>query len=249
MNEMLGTKHMILLAVSLICVIGGAVGARKLKLSQACKVLFYIGIVAEIIKLFYYTAANEDKLGGVLPKSDLPFHLCSIQLVFICIANFTKKENIKRFLFSFMMPSCLIGGLAALLIPTDSSLNGSWIITLEYFAYHAAIMVFSLKLMTSGELKFRISDYLNCLKMLLIMMFFAFYINSILYDGTGSDPNFMYVSSPPQSGLPYLTEEYGWNVYIVHYMGLVLSAVTLFYIKPIVLGIKEFFTKKKKASV
>lgn len=75
MNEMLGTKHVVLLAISLIFVVGGAIGARRLKLSQACKVLFYIGIVAEIVKLFYYTMANEDKLGGVLPKGDLPFHL------------------------------------------------------------------------------------------------------------------------------------------------------------------------------
>lgn len=134
-----------------------------------------------------------------------------------------------------------------MLIPTDSSLNGSWPITLEYFGYHAAIMIFFLKLMTSGEFKLRASDYLHCLKMLLIMMFFAFYINSILYDGTGGDPNFMYVSSPPKSGLPYLTEEFGWDVYIIHYSSLVLSAVTLFYIKPIVIGVKEFFSKKKAA--
>ena len=74
-------------------------------------------------------------------------------------------------------------------------------------------------------------------------MFFAFYINSIVYDGV-SNINFMYVASPPQSGLPFLTEKYGWLVYIVHYAFLVITCVTLCYIKPIVLAIKSRFGKK-----
>jgi len=92
------------------------------------------------------------------------------------------------------------------------------------------------------EFKLALSDYFNCLKFLLVIMFFAFYINSIVYDGV-SNINFMYVASPPQSGLPFLTEEYGWLVYIVHYAFLVITCVTLCYVKPIVSAIKAHFGK------
>ena len=89
-----------------------------------------------------------------------------------------------------------------------------------------------------------IKDYFNCLKFLLVLMFFAFYINSMLYESAGGvDVNFMYVISPPQSGLPFLTENYGWFVYIVHYAFLVLTCLTLSYIAPIIRAIKEKLAK------
>ena len=75
-------------------------------------------------------------------------------------------------------------------------------------------------------------------------MFVAIYINSIIADGS-NNINFMYVVSPPQSGLPYLTEKYGWLVYIVHYACLILFALTMCYIKPIIVAIKEKASAKK----
>ena len=141
MHGLFGTKHLILVGASLALVVVGYIFSRKLSFKQMTKVMLGIGIVSEIIKIFYYIIQNEDTHGGVLPKTDLPFHLCSIQILFIVALNFSASEKLKHFLTSFMMPSCLIGGLAALLIATDSSRNGMWIITAQYFIYHVAIMV------------------------------------------------------------------------------------------------------------
>ncbi len=240
---MFGEKHLIILAITFALIVLLSILSRKIKLKTACRLLLYIGIVSEIIKIVYYITANEEKYGGVLPKTDLPFHLCSIQILLITIVNVVPNEKIKRVIFSFMMPSCLFGGVAALLIPTSSSLTGGIAITLQYFGYHAAIIVFAIKLMTSAEFKLTVKDYFNCLKFLFIMMFFAVYINSILYDGE-SKINYMYVVSPPQEGLPFLNENHGWLVYIAHYACLVLFCVTLFYIKPICAAI--FKSKKNK---
>ena len=115
-------------------------------------------------------------------------------------------------------------------------------------------MVFALYLMTSKEHSPTLKGYFNCLKMLLIMMFFAFYVNSLAYDptiiGDGRDKiNFMYVAGPPQAGLPYLNEDGGWLSYIIKYAILVVGAVTLFYIKPIVTAIKEKLTAKRAAKI
>ena len=246
MHSLFGTKHLIIIAISVLLIVGLTILSKKLSFDKLCKILLYVGIVSEIIKIFYYICQNEEKYGGVLPKSDLPFHLCSIQIIFILIINISQNEKLKRFILSFMYPSCLIGGFAAILIATDSSRNGLWIITAQYFLYHIAIVVFSLNLAIRKEFKLKLSDYTSCLKFLLAIMFFAFYINSMVYDGT-SNINFMYVASPPQSGLPFLTEKYGWLVYISHYAFLVITCVTLCYIKPIISAIKSRFSKKTLA--
>ncbi|MBE7084588.1 MAG: hypothetical protein E7368_00855 [Clostridiales bacterium] len=240
MHPLFGTKHLILVGISLALIVVLTIFSRKLKFSTVCKTLLVVGVCSEIIKIFYYIVQNEATHGGVLPKTDLPFHLCSIQIIFIVIVNIAKSEKLRRFILSFMLPSCLFGGISALLIATDSSRNGMWIITAQYFLYHVAITVFSLHMFISKEIKFKAKDYVNCLKFLLILMFFAIYINSVVDDGSGKI-NFMYVVSPPQSGLPFLTEKYGWLVYIIHYACLILFCVTLCYIKPII----DFFKEKR----
>ena len=242
MNSAFGTKHLILLLISAVLVAGLFFFSRKIKFDKICKILFYTGIVSEIIKIFYYTVQNEATHGGVLPKTDLPFHLCSIQIIFIAVVNFSKNEKLRRFILSFMFPSCLVGGAAAILLPTTSSLNGMWILTAQYFLYHIAIMVFALHICTHKELKLNIKDYFNCLKFLVIIMFFAFYINSIVYDGV-SNINFMYVAGPPMSGLPFLNEDHGWLVYIIHYACLVIFAVSACYVKPIYTAVRQRFSK------
>jgi hypothetical protein len=233
------------MVVSIILIVGLFLLSKKWKFDFICKIMFYIGVTSEIVKLFFYIIANEDKLGGVLPKSDLPFHLCSIQIILLAILKFSKNEKLKRFLLGFMFPSCLFGGIAAILIPTSSSLN-AWVITLQYNLYHISLIVFALHICTSKDVKLTIKDYFNCLKFLVLIMFFAIYINSVVYDGS-SKINFMYVVSPPVDGLPFLTEKFGWFVYIMHYACLVLFCVTITYIKPIIITIIEKVSGKKKS--
>lgn len=245
LHSLFGYKHIILLIVSIILVILGAIFTRKLKFNTIIKSCFYIGIACEVIKVFYYIITNEAKTGGYLPKSDLPFHLCSIQIIFFSILFFSKNEKIKRTLISFMIPSCLFGGLFALLIPTDSARNGMWVITAEYFIYHALIMIFALYILINKEINLNIKDYRNCLILLAVFGLLSIYINSILNDGTGKI-NFMYTVSPPQDNLPYLNKDQGWAMYILKYASLAVLLITLLYIKPIIDWIKELKNKNKE---
>ena len=247
MHSIFGPKHLIILAISVVALIAVYLVMRRMTLVSVCRMVLYCGIVSEIIKIFYYIIRNEETHGGVLPKSDLPFHLCSIQILLIVIVTTVNSEKIKRMVLSFMMPSCMCGGVAAMLIATSSSLNGMLILTFQYFGYHALISAFGIYLLTSKEFGVTYKDYFSCLKFLLIVMFFAFYINSIVYDGV-SNVNYMYVVSPPQSGLPFLNEEHGWLVYIVHYAFLVITCLTLCYIKPIIKALRSRISKKSVVS-
>lgn len=242
MHSLFGAKHLIILSISVAMILIGTVVAKKWTLQKLAKTLLAIGLVSEFIKIFYYIIANESTHGGILPKTDLPFHLCSIQIIFTAVLVYSKSEKFKELLLSFMIPSCFFGGIAALLIATTSSLNGGWILSVQYFGYHVAISVFALALMRGNAFTMTARHYVNCLKFLVVLMLFAIYINSILYDGV-SNINFMYVASPPQSGLPFLTEKYGWAVYIAHYGFTVLLFVTLCYIKPIIAAIRKKFSK------
>ena len=123
MHSIFGTKHLIIVAISLIMIVALSILSKRVSFDKICKLLLYVGITSEIIKIFYYIVQNEDTLGGSLPKTDLPFHLCSIQIIFALILNISNSEKLKRFLLSFMYPSCLIGGIAAIFIATNSSLE------------------------------------------------------------------------------------------------------------------------------
>ena len=242
MHSIFGTKHLILVAICAAAIVLGYLVSRKWDLERLTKYMFTIGVISELIKVFYYIIANEAVYGGILPKTDLPFHLCSIQILFVAIVRFINSQKIKELLLSFMIPSCLFGGIAAILIATTSSLNGMPILSLQYFGYHSAIVIFALVLLTSGVLQLTIRHYVNCLKFLVGLMLFAIYINSILYDGN-PNINFMYVASPPQAGLPWLNEDQGWLVYMLRYSSLVVGCVTLCYIKPIYKAIRAKFCK------
>ncbi len=233
---MFGTLHLAALAVSAVLIIAGVVAARRVPMKTLLKIMLGIGIVSETIKVFAYILMNEAKLGGYLPKTDLPFHLCSIQIIFLAVLNLTSNKKVRRTLCAFMLPSCLWGGLAALLIPTSSSVGSLGVITFQYFIYHSALVVLALHMLTSPEMPFTVKDYRTALIMLGCVFFAAIYINSILYDGTPKI-NFMYVVAPPKDGLPFLNKENGWLVYILRYALVCVVLVTLTYIKQIIRAI------------
>lgn len=250
-TSLFGTRHIVLMVISFLLIAGLYVLSRRVSIKKLSKILLGVGLVSETVKVFAYIIMNENKeyiegvtFGGVLPKTDLPFQLCSIQILFILIVNLTKSEKVKRFIYSFMVPSCMIGGVAAILIATSSS-RSNWIIACQYFLYHVAIVVFGLRLLTAKEMKWRIKDYRNALIMLTGIMFFSIYINSMVFDGV-SDVNFMYVVHPPQKGLPYLNDNNGWLSYILRYLVLVLAVITATYSKAIVSSITEFKNSKKE---
>lgn len=238
-QPMFGTRHILMLCISIILILTVTVILKKKqpKLRHVNKALLYVGIISELVKVLCYTVVNEEKFGGYLPKSDLPFHLCSVQILFFLILNLTSKEQVKRVLYAFMFPTCLIGGFAALLLPTHSARN-MWVITGQYFLYHTAIIIFALYLIITKELRFSVKDYLNALKMLLLFFFVSVYLNSWVSDYV-QDINFMYVIKPPMDGLPFLNKDNGWLSYIFRYACLAVVCVTACYIRPIVSAIRN----------
>lgn len=247
MNALFGSKHLLILAICVVATVGGLLLTRKWSLFKRCHKLLHIGVISELVKVIYFILANEAKYDGILPKSDLPFQLCSMQILFALIYVLTEKEKIRQVLLSVMLPGSIFGGIAALLVATTSSLNGGWPITVQYFGYHVALIVFGLGVMIHHKAELTVWHYVTCLKCLLAIFLLAVYLNSMLYD-TGATFNFMYVAEPPAKGLPFLNEDRGWLVYIRRYALLVVGCVTLFYIRPIVQAVKVKLTRTAAAA-
>ncbi len=234
---MFSLKHIIMLLISISLIVALFFVTKKWSLRNKYKGFLIVAVISEVVKIFFYIIKNEPTYGGLLPKSDLPFQLCSIQIIFALIVFFSKNEKVKRAIMSFMFPSGLIGGLAAILIPTYSALNFT-VITCQYFIYHAVLMVLALQLLFDKELKFTIKDYFTSLIFVFCLMFFAIYINSMFADSI-NEVNFMYVVEPPAENLPFLNKENGWFIYICHYAMLIFASITICYIRPIIQGIKS----------
>lgn len=235
---MFSLKHIIILAICAVYIIFLTVFLKKKKssLKMVLHHVLGVGIVSETLKIFTYIIINEEEYGGYLPKTDLPFHLCSVQIIFMLILVLSGNEKLKRVLYSFMLPTCLIGGMAAMLIPTSSSLTVN-VITVQYFLYHSTIVTYAIYLYITDEIKVNLRDFRNCLLMLFGFFFVAIYLNSWVNDYC-HPINFMYVVNPPVDGLPFLNKQHGWLVYMLHYSFLAFFAVAMCYIKPIIDAVK-----------
>lgn len=118
---MFGTKHIIIIICCVIYILGLLLILKKYKpsLRLVVRVLLAIGVCSEAFKVFTYIIINEQRLGGYLPKTDLPLHLCSIQILFMLILVLSSNEKLKRVLYAFMLPTCLIGGVSSVTVTSD----------------------------------------------------------------------------------------------------------------------------------
>ncbi len=241
---MFTAKHIVFLILSLVYLVLLLMLTKKKNVKFAIKWFLVIGIISETIKVFYYIVTNDN--GNYLPATDLPFHLCSIQIIFLLILKMSENEKLNKLLLAFMIPTGLYGGLAALLIPTSSSINGYLILSIQYFFYHATLMAFSIHIMRQKEIVFGVKDVFNVLKFLALIGFIAIYVNAIL--GSDTNVNFMYVVRPPMSGLPYLNLNQGYIMYMLKYAILVVVMVLLTYYKVFINALKLHLVKLKSAS-
>lgn len=243
---MFSTKHLIILAICAVFAAGALLLLikKRPKLDTATKILLAIGVISETIKVCTYIILNEETYSGYLPKTDLPFHLCSVQLLFMVVLVLCRSSRVKKALYSFMLPTCLIGGFAALMIPTSSSLSIP-VITVQYFLYHSSIIVFAIYLYITSEISFEFRDYITACLLLFAAFFVAVYLNGWINDYE-HPINFMYVVAPPMEGLPYLNKDHGWLVYIVHYAALAYFCITLCFIRPVLRKVKSLFIREKQ---
>ena len=224
---MFSSLHFIWLAICAVLIIVSSVITVKKRISYqtGLTALCVACVLSEVVKVFCVLISEQRKneYGVFIKETDLPFHLCSLQIFFAFIARFSKKQSTRDFLTVFMIPTCALGGVAALFIPTITCAFTN-VRTYQYFLYHSALIWFSAFAVAKSGVKLHFTNYLKMLASLLGIVFITFYIN-----GFFQNTNFLYLSEPPMDGLPILNMNNGWLVYFISYMALALLLITLFF--------------------
>lgn len=220
-------KHFIWLAISGLIIALHVILNKKFKFSYKTNLiaLFIVAVASEVMKVMLNMESvigpTFETSGTYLNYESLPFHLCTIQIVFIvALMYFIKKDSTKDTILGFMVPSMGVGATLSLLIPTEGVLFTTPQVY-QYFIYHAYIIGFAIYLLTSKTVVITYKVMLKNIVLILVFGFLSLYINGILVDGR---TNFMFVARPPMENLPILNLNQGWHMYFVK---LILTAIVL----------------------
>lgn len=241
---MFTTNHFIWIGIVILSILLFLFINKKFKLSfdTNLTILVITAILSETIKISTgMTKEVTEIVDGVaqtytyLDPTKLPFHLCSIQIFFIFSLKFLiKNESTKEKLLAFMCPTMLIGGILAILIPTEG-VEFNNIKLYEYFFFHAIIIYFAIYLLVSKKITYTWKSYIRNVICLILLSVCAIWINSFLSDYA---VNFFFVARPPMDNLPILNLNHGWGVYYLTLVGIGITVMTIFHI-PLVLKNKK----------
>ncbi|MBE5957004.1 MAG: hypothetical protein E7253_11220 [Lachnospiraceae bacterium] len=225
-------NHLIWAVICGVLLFLGFISLKKYRptLQQVLNIACIGAIVSEVIKTFSVLQVVPSTDGSTMylymELGHLPFHLCSIQILFIFIARFAGDSKAKETLLAFMYPTCAAGAFLAILLPSifTSSIDISQAFThplaYQYFLYHTMLILLGVYIPMSGEVKIQGKHLLSSLGILVLLAFVSLYLNSMFAVPTYVNgelvsvdymSNFFFTQATP-IGIA-LTEKWHWFVY------------------------------------
>lgn len=167
-----------------------------------------------------------------IPMNHLPLHLCSIQILLIFYVRFTENRKMRENLLSFMYPSCFLGALSALLMPsifsttisTDQAFTHP--MAYQFFIFHSMLIVLGLMIATSGEIRWAWKHWFQCLIVIAVAGFVSLYINSIFASPTYLNGKLQHVDFWPNFFFTYNNP-----------LGIKVTTITQWYIYLLILAV------------
>lgn len=210
------------------------------KLLTGCLAL---SVLSELVKLFSSTVETElfTKMSvpvKFLSVDNLPLHLCSVQIFFLFYQYFSKNEQRKADLNSFMCMCMIMGAPFAVLLPAHGTSFLSPI-SYQFFLYHALIIIYAVYQIKTRQVTYTLRNLKINLGLLFALGLASIWINSI-FTATGNPTDFFYTMCPPADHLPYLNLNQGWEMYLLK-LALLALVLVLVYHTP--------FLLKRKAPV
>lgn len=207
----------------------------------------YICIASELIKIFSTVKIVPSSDGSLyfpyLQTQHLPFHLCSIQIIFIFYARFAKDGKVKDRLLGFMYPTTIIGALFALALPsifsTTISINQAFThpMAYQFFSYHAMLIVAGVYIFVCKKETFTTSYYFSTELILFGIAIISIYVNSMVATPVYKNgelvsleyiTNFFYTIKTPVGIL--LKEKWQWFIYLGILIALAFLTIGIAYI-------------------
>lgn len=252
-------QHLIWVVIDLI-VIGYSLHylhKHQLPLEKLLNVCCVLALCSEFIKTFSVIQLVPSADGSIMypyiSMGHLPLHLCSIQILFIFYVRFSSNTKMRETLLAFMYPSCLLGALMAIALPSifNDSISVSQAFThplaYQFFLYHAMLIILGIYIFTSKQVDIRPKHYLSTIGIIALLAFVSLYINSIVavpvyVNGSLQSVEYaanMFFTYQPVIDIA-LTQIWHWYVYLLVIVALALLLITITYL-PV------FIRHKKKA--
>lgn len=249
-------NHVIWLVISFAVMIAAIVLLNKYKpdlqkvLTAAC-----VGaVLSEVTRAFslmhLVPSADGTMATPFLELHNLPFHLCSVQVLLIFYTRFAKDGKLRTAILAFMYPTCAAGAFIALFVPiifTDDihvSQAFTHPIAYQYFLYHAMLVILGVYIAISKQVQIERKHCLTTIGILSFMAYVSIYLNSWMAMVTYKNgevvsvdytPNFFFTYKPP---VPFeFTAIWQWYVYFLILVAVVCIFALVFYL--------PFFKKKK----
>ena len=243
---MFSIQHFIWLGICAVLVAAFMVYYDKNKpdltriLDYACVICVLSEVIKVLSVLEYVPSSDGSLMRPYLPMNHLPLHLCSIQILFIFYVRYSENVKIRKLLLALMYPTCLLGAIAALAMPSifSTSISVSQAFThpmaYQFFCFHTMLICLGLAIAKSGEIDWKWKNYFDTLKLFFVIAFLSLYINSIFASPTYVDgklvsvdfwPNFFFTYNNPLN-IP-MSKMWHWYIYMAILIALVIVLTAL----------------------
>lgn len=242
-------RHLIWLAIcaSLISVIVRSFRRKRPDLSRVFTTALLVSVFSEIAKIVSVMELVPSQNGKLmlpyLPLNHLPLHFCSIQILLITAAKFMRNERLRETLLAFMAPTCVLGGIMALLMPsiftTTISIEQAFtsLVSYQFFIFHSMLIALGIIIASSDRVEWSMKHFRNTLFIVYLLGFISIYLNSVFASPTYKDgklvsvdfwTNFFFTYQNP-IGIQ-ITELWQWYLYLLIIMLLAALLLYLFYL-------------------
>ncbi len=206
-----------------------------------------ISVLSEIAKMIgvikLVPSLHGDLMLPYLPINHLPLHFCSIQIILIVVAKFMKNKKRRETLLAFMAPTCVLGGIMALLMPsiftTTISVEEAFasVISYQFFIFHSMIIALGLIIACSDWINWSRKHFRNTVLIVYLLGIISIYLNSALASPTYEDgklirvdfwTNFFFTYQNP-FGIQ-ITQLWQWYMYLLILMLLAALLLYLFHL-------------------
>ena len=227
-------RHLLWLMIC-VCLIILAIHAYNKKrpgLDRVLTVALIISVMSEIAKMAgvieLVPSHGGELLLPYLPLNHLPLHFCSLQIILIAVARFMKNEKRRETLLAFMAPTCIFGGIVALLMPSifRTTIRAEEAFTspmsYQFFVFHTMIIALGIIIVRSGSINWSMKHFRNTTLIVYLFGFISIYLNSIFASPTYVDgkldsvdfwTNFFFTYQNPL-GIQ-ITQLWQWYLYLL----------------------------------
>ena len=192
-------RHLLWLAIcaGLVWAAVHAFNKKRPGLDRVLTTALIVAVISEIVKMAgvieLVPSKNGELLMPYLPMNHLPLHFCSLQIILIAAAKFMKDDRRRETLLAFMAPTCVYGGILALLmpsiftttIPVEEAFKSP--VAYQFFFFHTMIIALGLIIVRSDSIDWSRKHFRDTTLIIYLCGFISIYLNSMLASPTYAD--------------------------------------------------------------